>query len=155
MSLIFLSFILLLSACKPLVPEQQKSFPHSNKSVSVQFVIDGDTIITNAGKVRLVGIDAPEKEKCGYKEASERLRTLVDKKEVTLVDDTKQPDRDNYGRLLRYVEVNGEDIGAVLVREGFVHAFPWIQSDRLQEYQRLEKETQKKKKGVLWSACEL
>lgn len=144
MRLIFLSFILFLSACQSLIQEEQKSISNSPQTVTVTFVIDGDTIVTDVGAVRLVGIDAPEKGKCGYEEASERLRTLVDKKEVTLIDDTKQPNRDDYGRLLRYVERDGEDVGMVLIREGFVSAFPWLPSDRLEFYQMLEQEVQER-----------
>lgn len=149
---LFLSLIFLLSACQPLVQEKQKTFPPP-ETVIVQFIIDGDTIVTDLGAVRLVGIDAPEKGKCGYEEASERLRILVDKKTVTLVDDTKQQDRDDYGRLLRYIEINDEDAGTILIREGFVQAFPWIQSDRLDMYQKLEQAARDTKEGILWEKC--
>ena len=150
---LFLSLVLFLSACQPLIQEQQKAIPISSSTTTVTFVIDGDTVVTTVGTVRLVGIDAPEKGDCGYEEAGERLRALVDKKEVTLVDDAKQPDRDNYGRLLRYVEKDGEDAGEALIREGFVSAFPWIPSDRLSVYRALELKAKEKGIGVLWRQC--
>ena len=150
---IILSFLLLLFACQPIVPERQKHLLHSLGSVTVTFVIDGDTLITNVGKVRLVGIDAPEKGDCGYEEAGKRLRELSIGKTVTLVDDVRQPDRDTYGRLLRYVEIDGEDVATVLLRDGFVRAFPWIPSGRLSVYRELELKAKEKGIGVLWAEC--
>jgi len=87
-------------------------------------VVDGDTIsVELAGaqeSVRLIGINAPERGECLSGEATERLRDLVAGKSVELVVD--QTDRDQYGRLLRHVEVAGVDVGAELVRSGLALA---------------------------------
>ena len=46
-------------------------------ALTVERVIDGDTLDTNTGRVRLFGIDAPERgEKC-FREATARLKELV------------------------------------------------------------------------------
>ncbi len=81
-------------------------------------VIDGDTIEISGGeKVRLIGIDTPEKGQHFYGEAKERLAELIGGKEIVLEKDTT--DRDKYGRLLRYIYVNGSElVNLRMVEEG-------------------------------------
>ena len=61
--------------------------------------------------------DTPEVGECGDDEAAAVLRRLVDGRRVTLVAGASQ-DRDRYGRLLRYVEVDGVDANLVLLQRG-------------------------------------
>jgi endonuclease YncB( thermonuclease family) len=85
-------------------------------------VIDGDTVVVDGfGPVRLVGIDTPEQGRCGYREATSAMVSLVLGKQVHLVRGSTE-DADVYGRLLRYVEVDGTDAGAVLLRDGYARA---------------------------------
>ena len=89
----------------------------------VTFVIDGDTVEIGSGAhVRLIGIDTPEREECGYREAAEALRTLVEGRTVTLVNPRSVQDEDVHGRLLRYVDRSGEDAGYDLFRTGLAVA---------------------------------
>lgn len=78
-------------------------------------VIDGDTVeVSRDGvldRVRLLGIDTPERGECGYDEATALVGDLVTGREVTLVVGSSD-DRDRYGRLLRFVEVTVD--GAVV-----------------------------------------
>ncbi len=87
-------------------------------------VVDGDTIVVASDgteeRVRLIGINSPERGECLADEAAQRLRDLVDGRDVALVPD--RTDRDRFGRLLRHVEVDGTDVGAVLVEEGLALA---------------------------------
>lgn len=90
--------------------------------LTVARVVDGDTIdLSDGTTVRLIGIDAPERGVCGHGEATSRLRQLVEGKAVTLVPGARQ-DRDRYGRLLRYVEVDGLDVDLTMIREGHATA---------------------------------
>lgn len=107
-------------------------------SVRVLHVIDGDTIITTVGTVRLIGIDAPEKDECGYIEATEKLRELVDNKDVMLIPDSLNETKDKYGRLLRYIEIYGKDIGEVLLKEGYSDLYPWFPFERLEQYRSID-----------------
>ena len=107
--------------------------------VQVLEVIDGDTIITTVGTVRLIGIDAPEKEECGYQEATDKLIKLAEGKDVMLVADYLNDDRDTYGRLLRYVETDDGDVGEVLLKEHYVDLYPWFPAERLEQYRLILK----------------
>lgn len=99
------------------------------QTATVTRVIDGDTITaraqdgTNLGRVRLLGIDAPELDTndCGAADARDAAHDLLAGKTVQLVTDPKNDDRDVYGRLLRYVDLDDTDAGQELIRGGHVH----------------------------------
>ena len=96
----------------------------------VTHVVDGDTIdVLVEGKttrVRYIGINAPESVRPDYPveymgpEASDTNRALVGGKTVYLERDVS--DTDQYGRLLRYVYVDGLFVNAELVRLGLADA---------------------------------
>lgn len=83
-------------------------------------VVDGDTIETSAGTVRLIGIDTPERGECGHDEASSAIgRLLATGDPVTLEWPEGQNDRDRYDRLIRYViTADGVDLGLVQLQAG-------------------------------------
>lgn len=72
-------------------------------------VIDGDTFeIYTSGEiqtVRLLCVNTPEKNEEGYEEAKLFLEDLILGNQVELI--SSVTDKDSYGRLLRYVYVNG------------------------------------------------
>ena len=90
-------------------------------------IVDGDTIAISGMNVRLNGIDTPERQqtckkagvtwRCGY-EATETLRGWTYTKEVRRVGDTK----DRYGRLIADCFVDGYNVNARLVYEGWTLA---------------------------------
>ncbi len=83
-------------------------------------VIDGDTIRTSAGTVRIIGIDTPERGECGHDEASAEIGRLLSRGDpVTLVLPRGQNDQDRHGRLLRYViTADGVDLGMRQIQAG-------------------------------------
>lgn len=90
--------------------------------VVVDEVVDGDTIRVEGGtRVRLIGIDAPDSGDFGFAEAREVLSSLVIGKRVVLVPGARD-DMDRYGRLLRYVDVDGVDVNLKLLESGWVRA---------------------------------
>lgn len=92
-------------------------------------VIDGDTIEVHLNnkieKVRLLGLNTPEsvdprkKLECFGIEASEKLNEILYGKIVRLEADSNYQDRDKFGRLLRYVFVDGENINQRIIAEGY------------------------------------
>jgi endonuclease YncB( thermonuclease family) len=123
-------------------------------------IIDGDTIVVRLEndkeeRVRFISVDAPETVKPGVKaepwgpEASQFTKNMLEGKNVVLVFDVSE--RDRYGRLLAYVEVNGQDIGEALLREGLarVVVFP-PNVAHVDIYREIEKAARSKKIGI-WS----
>ncbi|MGB6680406.1 MAG: lamin tail domain-containing protein [Candidatus Bathyarchaeia archaeon] len=95
------------------------SFDESNIVVEI---IDGDTIILeNSSKIRLIGINAPEKGYSYYIKAKESVKSLILFQNVRLESDME--DRDDYNRLLRYVFVDDIFVNLWLVEEGYAHVF--------------------------------
>ena len=93
---------------------------------SVTKIVDGDTIrVTDESgdevKVRLIGIDTPESGRCGFDEATAQMESLISGSSVELVQGGTD-DVDKYGRLLRYVEVDGDDIGLAMIKSGWAIA---------------------------------
>jgi micrococcal nuclease len=110
-------------------------------------------------KVRILGIDTPETVdprktvQCFGKEASVRMKELVQGKTIVLIKDPAQ-DKDVYGRLLRYIDLNGVDIGAQMIAEGYAYSYKKYPQPRLEEYNKLEVQAREAGKG-LWGSCPL
>ena len=128
-------------------------------------VVDGDTFkISVNGEsetVRLVGIDSPETKdpgkpkECYGEESSQKLSELILNKQVRLEKDTKQPDRDRYKRLLRYVYMeDGVDVNALLLKEGFATVYETSAFGLYDEYKVYEAEAVISNRG-LWGACKI
>ena len=96
--------------------------PASTTTLTATFkaVIDGDTVTTSAGTVRLIGIDTPERGECGHDEASAELGRLLSRgDQVTLEHPAGQNDHDRHGRLVRYlITASGTDLGLVQLEAG-------------------------------------
>jgi micrococcal nuclease len=89
-------------------------------------VVDGDTLVLRGrGRVRLIGVDAPElwsRRDCFGAEAARALRRLAPPGTVVRVAGDTRP-RDRYGRLLLYLWTpQGVFVNAALVRAGFARA---------------------------------
>ena len=81
------------------------------------YVTDGDTIeVDGLGKIRLVGVNTPERGVEGYICSKRFVQKLCLNKEVSLdIDDSKNTDR--YGRYLAVVIVDGKNLNEMLLRE--------------------------------------
>lgn len=92
--------------------------------VSVLSVTDGDTLrVLIEGRnepLRLIGINAPEADECLAAAAATRLGELMVGGPIRLESDVSE--RDQYGRLLRYVFVGELFVNEALVREGLALA---------------------------------
>lgn len=83
-------------------------------------VVDGDTIETSAGTVRIIGIDTPERGECGDLQASSAVSGLLSAGDpVELALPAGQNEQDRYGRLIRYVTTaSGVDLGLMQLEAG-------------------------------------
>jgi len=128
-----------------------------SESVVVRAVFDGDTIdVSTYGRVRLLGIDAPEIGR-GYdtpapfgREARDRLAALVLHRWVRLEQEGQR--RDAYNRHLAYViREDGVFVNAAMVREGLARVTARVPLARLDELKRAEAEAQSFRRGM-WGA---
>lgn len=92
-------------------------------------VIDGDTVELEDGRrVRYLGIDAPESNEPFYHVAKEKNRELVESKVVEM--QAGERNVDEYGRLLRYVYIDGVFVNAELVAQGYAKSYIFDPNDR-------------------------
>ena len=90
-----------------------------NYNMTVVEIIDGDTFdLGNGERVRIIGINTPEKGRPFSDEATEVLSEMIMGREVTLVNDSKNDDSDSGGRLLRHVYVDGISVNYEMIRTG-------------------------------------
>ena len=88
----------------------------------VNNVVDGDTVdVEGVGRIRVIGIDTPERGACGFESATQAMSVLVLGRDVSLVPGASS-NADRYGRLLRYVDVGSQDAGLSLVEDGWAIA---------------------------------
>lgn len=115
-------------------PEEESSLPgrqgpaqpHRSliSSATLTYVIDGDTIETSQGRVRIIGIDTPERNECGYQEAKDAVEQLLPRgSKLTLTHPDGTDATDKYDRMLRYVTTADDtDVGLSLIEEGLAVA---------------------------------
>ncbi|MDP4012708.1 MAG: thermonuclease family protein [Candidatus Nanoarchaeia archaeon] len=94
---------------------------NDSKMAFVTKIVDGDTLVIEGGDhVRLLGIDTDERGHTCYDVAKERLSELVLGKEVNV---EFGPERtDQYGRLLAYILLDGDNINLRMISEGYAVA---------------------------------
>jgi len=130
--------------------------------VTVERVVDGDTIVVSGGeRVRLIGVDTPETKDprrpvgCFGQQASEFTASLLRVgSRVRLVGDAEP--RDRFDRLLAYAYrlPDGLFVNAELLRQGFgqVLSIP-PNVAHAEEFVVLAREAREAGRG-LWQACE-
>ena len=86
--------------------------------------LDGDTVKTTRGVVRLIGMDSPERGQHCYKQAWANAQRLAPAgSRIRLVKVVGRDNRDAYGRLLRYVKLSGgRDVGYRQIVKGLADA---------------------------------
>jgi len=109
-------------------------------------VIDGDTIHINQNKIRLHGIDAPERNQiciienknwlCG-KESTYELKRIINSQIVKCI--TK--DIDKYKRYVAICYINDLNINQTMIRKGWAIAYRYYSKDYIkdEDYARINK----------------
>ena len=83
-------------------------------------ITDGDTLRCNGVRVRLWGIDAPERDTPAGPPATRALAQIIDGGTIVC----EQKDIDRYGRTVALCRINGRDIAAEMVAQGHAKDFP-------------------------------
>lgn len=117
-------------------------------------VIDGDTIAAGDTRIRIFGIDTPERGQAGADRATAVLHEILQQGAVTMT----PLEKDCYGRTVGKLTVNGHDVGAAMVEMGFARASG--------AYASLERRARRNRNGLwasmggmpdpeAWRACNL
>jgi micrococcal nuclease len=148
--LAFTASLLVLAAA----PRRPTPVPDPQQQYAVSAVVDGDTIDVNGlGRVRLLGVDAPEIG-IGFdtpapfaREARDFMASALVGRWVRLELDVEI--HDTYGRLLAYViRDDGVDVNAALVRAGLARISARYPLRRLAELQAAEAAAQAARHGM-------
>lgn len=117
-------------------------------------IADGDTVtVLDASntqfKIRLMGIDAPEKKQAFGSKSKESLSALVFNKQVTV----EYHKKDRYGRTLGRIVVDGVDANLEQVKSGMAWHYKQYQKEQSEEdrllYAQAEEQARAEKRG-LW-----
>ncbi len=132
------------------------------EKIKVLRVIDGDTIDTDIGKIRYIGVDTPEtvdprrQVGCFGKEASNENKRLIEGKEILVEKDVSETDK--YGRLLRYVYLKLDDgellfVNDYLIRQGFALTVTYPPDVKyIDQFTQAQNQARENQRG-LWRAC--
>lgn len=143
-------------------PEQRQ---YHKQRFAVAEVIDGDTfdIRTKEGelvRVRLLGVDTPETKhpRTGIMyfgpEAAAYTRELIEGKRVMLLLDPIGDQRDLYGRLLAYVQLDdGRILNEEIIKNGCGYADLRFEHSQLARYEKLMDEARQNKRGLWKEVC--
>ncbi len=93
----------------------------AKSEVFVERIIDGDTIESNMGNIRLLGINTPERKEQYYEEAKEFLGLNIFNKTIQL--EFGKDRRDKYNRTLAYLFFQGRNINVEMVENGFANYY--------------------------------
>jgi len=166
MKVVIFVAIALFGGYNYLVESVEKQSMHAESNYSntdkntypILYTFDGDTYSVKVNekkeKIRVLGIDTPEKkggfrpEGCFGDHASDYAKEQLQNKKVGLLKPSTYENTDKYGRLLRYVFLDGQDFGAHLISEGYAFSYKKFPHPRRAHYNALEKEAQKNKKGM-------
>ena len=139
----------------------------NSEAYNVIKVNDGDDIVIDKNGVlegvKLLGIDAPEKEifskkeSCFGVESSQALKNFIASKRVKIFKDPIKEDRDDNNRLLRYVylENNSSTIQEYLLKEGYAKEYTHkgIVYENQALHKSLEQEAKTNQRGLWSSNC--
>jgi len=115
--------------------------------ISVVRVIDGDSLDTSRGLMRLYGADTPERGQPCYSKATQRMRQLAGDS-IRIQFGPRATDQ--YGRLLAYAYTDdGLSIDEILIREGLAAA--WTRDGQHRDLLvGLERQARREEAGCLW-----
>lgn len=125
-------------------------------------VIDGDTLRVRLRSgptvdVRMLGINTPERGRCGASDATDNLRRLAPVgSTVDMVSDRTQAAKDRFGRLLRYVAKRGgyKDLSYRQAWNGFTKRYVFGGKPVARDAQYVKAINNARANGRgLWSSC--
>jgi len=147
-------FLLLLVATLLLVANPSAADTLQGRVVGIA---DGDTVTVlddsnTQWKIRLMGIDAPEKKQAFGNKSKESLSDLVFNKQVAV----KYSKKDRYGRTVGKIIVDGIDANLEQVKDGMAWHYKQYQSEQSVEdqaaYAEAEEQARAETRGLWYDA---
>lgn len=148
--LIFFAIIIILVDLAYFYPKLTGKGVYEIEKANVTRVIDGDTVETEIGKIRLLGINTPEKKQAYYEEAKNFLKQYEGKQ--VEIERTKE-NKDKYDRLLRYVFYNKKLVNEEILKEGLANFYVYSEDKYAEKLKKAEKEAREQEKGI-WKKSE-
>ncbi len=150
MPLVLLALLILLTGsayAKQAAPDTAshiQSTKASYTSFKVERVIDGDTLVASGTKIRLWGINAPEKNEPLFDFSKNFLDEYLKNKYISC----KLIDFDKYKRQVMHCYADDIDLGAVLVMLGLAKDYPKYSGG----FYSAEEISSKRKKLGIWAS---
>jgi endonuclease YncB( thermonuclease family) len=105
-----------------MVPTEAHAATTSTRARVIRW-IDGDTVATTRGTIRLIGMDTPERGQPCYRPAKRNAARLAPAgSRIRLVRVLGRDNTDHYGRKLRYVQRHRRDVGYRQIVNGLADA---------------------------------
>lgn len=151
------------ATAEPTGPEPSDTTAAGGEVVRVVGVVDGDTLRVSVGGVteplRIIGIDAPELryDECYAQAGASRMQSLVQSRDVRIVPDPTQADRDLYDRILRHVfTLDGVNVAHAMVLEGLAAEYTYDKPYASRaEYIEAQDLARAAKLGIWSGACDV
>jgi len=115
-------------------------------------VIDGDTVqLRGVGRVRLIGVDTPERGRCFEDAATRFTQAQIGGRRVRY--EIGDEEQDRYGRTLAYLYRSGRMHNLALVQRGFAETLTIPPNDRFaKRFARAERRARRTGLGR-WGSC--
>jgi len=108
-------------------------------------VIDGDTLeLENQIKIRLLGINTPEKNQKYYDEAAQLLKKLAENKTIKI----KWQDSDKYGRILAYAFLGKKLVNKEILEKGFANLYYYEKDNYYSNMKQAEEKARQEEAGI-------
>ncbi len=115
------------------------------EDIRVLRVVDGDTLeLENSMKIRLLGINTPEKNMLHSELAVNYLKNTILNKTVQI----ETIETDKYARMLSYVFYEGQNINEQIVKKGYAHAYYYGKDKYYNDIMEAEKLARESEIGI-------
>jgi micrococcal nuclease len=127
--------------------------PQNLTTARVTDVIDGDTLDLDDGqRIRLIGVNTPERDQPYYEEARGFLQGRVEGKQVEIEYDVERTDQ--YDRTLAYLWLGGVLVNQEILTQGYANSLIFPPNQRYEEFFLLAEQSAQDAGIGLWRPAE-
>ncbi|MDD7961124.1 thermonuclease family protein [Microbacterium thalli] len=151
------------TACTPPPDPDETRSVVMVSSAAVTSVIDGDTLVVRTvdgpERLRIIGVDTPEigrdgaADECYAQEARAFVDEALSGRIVQIYPDSTQDDVDRCGRLLRHVQIDGNQVAEMVIAAGAGVEYTYDAAYAGQEAHLAAQDDAREHRRGLWGAC--